>query len=86
MTQAVSANDPFLGNSGAVSAGANKTLHLELPERNVMPEQEQLDLARLEMRVSALEQKVQDAQATAYYSSGLAGVTFAFWILWLIFG
>ncbi len=51
-----------------------------------MPEQDRSDLTRLEERVSVLEQKVQDAQATAYYSSALAGVVFTFWIFWLIFG
>jgi hypothetical protein len=51
-----------------------------------MPEQERLDLTMLEERVSVLEKKVQDAQATAYGSSGLAGVAFVFWIYWLISG
>lgn len=51
-----------------------------------MPEQERSDLTSLEQRVSVLEKKVQEAQATATGALGMAGVAFAFWVYWVLAG
>ena len=53
-----------------------------------MPEQERLDLTltMLEERLSVLEKKVQQAQATASGALGLAGVAFAYAIFRLMSG
>lgn len=51
-----------------------------------MSEQERSDLTRLEERVSVLEKKVQEAQATGSGALGMAGVAFAFWVYWVLAG